>query len=39
MTATTADRRQSGRLRRFIDGEAHVDFIGRSRMWLILAVS
>jgi preprotein translocase subunit SecF len=24
-------------VRRFIDGESHVDFIGRSRMWLILA--
>jgi preprotein translocase subunit SecF len=37
MTATTIDRPKRGRVRRFIDGESHVDFIGRSRMWLILA--
>jgi preprotein translocase subunit SecF len=37
MTATTVDRPKRGRVRRFIDGESHVDFIGRSRMWLILA--
>jgi preprotein translocase subunit SecF len=37
MTASTIDRPKRGRVRRFIDGESHVDFIGRSRMWLILA--
>jgi preprotein translocase subunit SecF len=36
---TTADRRQPGRLARFMGGESHIDFIGRSRMWLILAVT
>jgi len=38
MTAT-AERRPPGRLRRFLDGESHVDFIGRSRLWLVLALS
>ena len=38
MTATTIDRRRRGRVRRFIDGESHVDFMGRTRMWFMLAV-
>ncbi|HSK90737.1 MAG TPA: protein translocase subunit SecF [Euzebyales bacterium] len=36
MTATTAGRRQPGRVRRFLDGETHIDFIGRSRMWFTI---
>jgi preprotein translocase subunit SecF len=38
MTATTIDRRRRGRVRRFIDGESHIDFMGRTRMWFMLAV-
>jgi preprotein translocase subunit SecF len=38
MTADTMSRRQPGRLRRFMEGEKHIDFIGRSRMWLIVSI-
>ncbi len=36
MTTATAPR--SG-LRRFFEGETHIDFIGRSRLWLLIIVS
>ena len=39
MTTATADRRQPGRVRRFLEGESHIDFVGRSRLWLILSVT
>jgi preprotein translocase subunit SecF len=37
-SAPTTDRRP-GRVRRFFEGETHVDFVGRSRLWLILTLS
>lgn len=39
MTAATAGTRPPGRVRRFMEGESHVDFIGRSRLWLIISVA
>jgi preprotein translocase subunit SecF len=38
MTATTVDSKQPGRLRRFMDGESDIDFVGRSRLWLIITI-
>jgi preprotein translocase subunit SecF len=36
MTAATAP--QQGALHRFFEGETHIDFVGRSRLWLIITV-
>jgi preprotein translocase subunit SecF len=37
MTTATAPR--SGSLRRFFEGETDIDFVGRSRLWLLITVS
>jgi preprotein translocase subunit SecF len=37
MTTATAPR--SGGLRRFFEGETHIDFVGRSRLWLLITVA
>lgn len=37
MTTATAPR--SSRLKRFFEGETHIDFIGRSRLWLLITVA
>ncbi|HSJ46233.1 MAG TPA: protein translocase subunit SecF [Euzebyales bacterium] len=37
MTTATAPR--SGRLKRFFEGETHIDFVGRSRLWLLITVA
>lgn len=36
---TTAVARRRGAVRRFFDGESHVDIVGRSRSWLIVTVT
>jgi preprotein translocase subunit SecF len=36
MTAATVDSKRPGRLRRFMDGESDFDFIGRSRLWVLV---
>ena len=37
MTTATAPR--SGRLKRFFEGETHIDLVGRSRLWLLITVA
>lgn len=40
MTATTSQPSPSrGAVRRFVDGDANIDIVGRSRLWLLLTVA
>lgn len=39
MTAATADTKRPGRLRQFMEGESHIDFVGRRRLWMTISAA
>jgi preprotein translocase subunit SecF len=39
MTAATAGTKRPGRLRQFMEGESHIDFVGRLRLWMTISAT